>query len=120
MNESLSPPVGREGSVGSERFRLARLARDAALRVVGVVATDTGPTGMFITVDGDQRLEGVLCVATKDGGYEVTLQLICRLVPLLELGEQVKATVRRTADVAGLPVQSVSVHVVGLIDGEES
>ena len=119
MNESASRPTGQERSVGSERFRLARLARDAALRVSGVVATDPGPTGMFVTVDGGTRLEGVLCVATKGGSYEITLRLICRLVPLLGLSEQVKAAVRRSADVAGLPVESVSVHVAELTDGEE-
>jgi hypothetical protein len=120
MNELASRATGRDGSVGSERFRLARLARDAALRVSGVVATDSGPNGLFVTVDGGERLEGVLCVATRDGSYEITLRLICRLVPLLALSAQVKAGVRRTADVAGLPVQSVSVHVAELTDGEDS
>ncbi|MDQ2894407.1 MAG: hypothetical protein M3Y09_01970 [Actinomycetota bacterium] len=75
---------------------------------------------MFVTVDGGKRLEGVLCVVTKDGHYEVTLRLICRLVPLRELSEQVKAAVRRTADVSGLPVESVSVHVAELANGEEA
>ena len=117
MNELASRPAGRDGS---ERLRLARLARDAALSVSGVVATDPGPTGLVVTVAGGQRLEGVLCAATKDGGYDITLRLICRLVPLPALSEQVKAAVRRAADAAGLPVETVSVHVAELIDGEDS
>lgn len=104
---------------GSERFRLARLARDAALGVPGVVGTDTGPIGMFITVGGGERLDGVLCVATKDGGYEVTLRLACGLVSLPQLSEQVKAAVARSAALAGLPLESVSVHVAQLVTAED-
>ena len=71
-------------------MRLARLARDAALRVPGVIGTDAGPSGVVITEGAQQRLEGVLCVATKDGGYDVTLRLVCGLVPLLALGDAVE------------------------------
>ena len=108
--------IASYGSIplGSERFRLARLARDAALRIPGVVGTDTGPIGMFITVGGGERLEGVICVATKNGGYEVTLRLICAVVPLPKLGEQVKAAVAATAAEAGIPLDSVSVHVAAV------
>jgi len=107
---SWSPPA----SAGSERFRLARLARDVALRVPGVLGTDTGPLGTFITADHGERLAGVACVATKDNGYEVTLRLICGLVPLLALSEQVKAAVARAAVLANLPLDSVNVHVAAL------
>ncbi len=105
--------------VESERFCLARLARDAALRVPGVTGTDTGPIGAFITVSGGERLEGVMCVATRDGGYEVTLRLVCELVPLLEVGERVKDAVQRTAALAEIALQSVSVHVAALAETEQ-
>lgn len=114
MTESAELPASRSLPVGSERVRLARLAREATLRVAGVVGTDTGPDGMFITVGGGERLEGVLCVATKDGGYEVTLRLVCQLVPLLALSEQVQAAVMRVTARAEIPVDSVSVHIAAL------
>jgi hypothetical protein len=119
MSDSAQIPVGPAAHVESERFRLARLAREAALLVPGVTGTDTGPIGVFITVGGGERLEGVVCVATKDGGYEVTLRLVCALVPLLELSEQVKAAVRQTAVLAGIPLESVSVYVAGVAAGGE-
>lgn len=99
--------------IPSERFRLARLAREASLRVPGVVGTDTGPMGLFITVGGGQRLEGVVCVSAK-GGYEVSLRLVCALVPLPPLAEQVTAAVTASAAEAGLPLESVSLHVAAV------
>jgi hypothetical protein len=119
MTDSVELRAGQPQSIGSARFRLARLARDAALLVPGVVGTDTGALGTFITVGGGERLEGVLCVATIDGGYEVTLRLICRMVPLPQLSEEVKAAVVRVAERARLCVSSVIVHVAGLAEIEE-
>jgi len=110
----MNQTVNTSTAVGSERFRLARLTRDAALRVPGVLDTDTGPMGLFVTVDGAQRVEGVMCMATSGDGYEVSLRLVCALVPLLALGELVRAAVRRTAAVAGIELESVSVHVAAL------
>jgi hypothetical protein len=105
----------RPAQAGSDRVRLARLARDAALRVPGVAGTDAGRTGRFVTVGDGQHLPGVLCVAGT-GGYDVSLRLVCELVPLAELGERVRAAVRRSA--AGLPLESVSIHVAGLVGPE--
>lgn len=119
MTDPAQIPASPAAPIASERSRLARLARDAALRVPGVVGTDTGPIGLFITVGGGERLEGVLCVAAKNGGYDVTLRLVCALVPLLELSEQVKAAVNQTAGRAGIPLESVSVYVAELAAGEE-
>lgn len=119
MNSSADIPTLTPALIGSERVRLARLARDAALRVPGVVGTDAGPSGVLITEGARQRLEGVLCVATKDGGYDVTLRLVCGLVPLLALGDAVQATVRRAADLAALPVDSVDVQVAAVVEPGE-
>jgi len=118
MSQTVNIPPGFPIAVGSERFRLARLARDAALRVPGVVGTDPGPAGLFVTVDRGERLEGVLCVATQSGGYEVSLRLVCGLIPLLALGERVKTAVQRTATSAEISLDSVSVHVAALAEME--
>jgi hypothetical protein len=110
----LSLPERERPKVHSPRLRLARLARHAALGVPGVIGTDSGPGGIFVTVSGDERVEGVRCVATKGGGYEVSLQLICALVPLPALSDRVKATVASMAARARLPLTSVSVHIVAV------
>lgn len=119
MSDSADTTSALTALAGSERFRLARLARDVALSVPGVVGTDTGPIGAFITVGGGERLDGVLCVAARDGGYEVTLRLVCGLVPLPQLSEQVKAAVARSAALVGFPLDSVSVHVAQLVTAED-
>lgn len=99
----------------SERFRLATLAREAALLVPGVVDTDSGPLGLFVSVGGGRRLEGVVCSATKSGGYDVSLRLTCRMVPLLPLGEQVRAAVQSAALAAGTQLERVTVHVGDIV-----
>ncbi len=119
MSQPSNVVPGLPPAAESERFRLARLARDTALRVPGVVGTDTGSMGLFVTVGGGERLEGVICAATKDGGYEVSLRLVCELVPLLALGERVKAALRQTARATGIALESVSVHVAALTAGQE-
>jgi hypothetical protein len=98
----------------SERARLARLARAAALLVPGVVGTDPGSTGLCFTASGGERVDGVTCVAAGAGGYEVSLCLVCRLVALRALGDQVSAAVRRAAAVAGIAVDVIHVHVVDI------
>ena len=109
-----APAPAPAGRGLSPRLRLAREARDAALRVGGVLALDAGEDGRFAVVSGSERIDGVLCVATAGGGYDVALQLVCALVPLIDLGERVRAGVRATASAAGLPLAAVSVHVVGI------
>lgn len=119
MSLSGNPPPGVPGAVGSERFRLARLAREAALRVPGVAGTDTGAMGLFVTVGEGQRLEGVICAATRDDGYEVCLRLVCELVPLPSLGEQVKTAVTRSAALAEIALESVSVTVAAVTQSDD-
>jgi hypothetical protein len=100
----------------SERVILARLARIAALQVPGVLATDRGPAGLCFTASGGERVEGVTCVATPSGGYDVSLCLVCQLVALHALGGQVSVALRRAASVAGITVDAVQVHVVDIKD----
>ena len=117
MNTFTNTPPGPPAQ--SERARLARLARETALAVPGVVGTDTGPSGLFISVSEGERLEGVICAATQDGGYDVTLRLKCRLVPLPELSENVRVAVATAARVAQLPLDAVHVQVADVaIPGE--
>jgi hypothetical protein len=98
----------------SERLRLARLARDTALAVPGVQATDGGPLGLIGTLAGDERVLGVTCTPVADGGYDVTLRLVCALAPLPALAAQVRETVLRVATGAGLSVSELKVHVTDL------
>jgi hypothetical protein len=108
------------GHVESDRVRLARAARQAALTVPGVRAADAGPAGTCVTgAGGGERLVGVTCIAASDGGYEVSLCLVADLVALHPLGERVRASVHRVATFAGIAVADVSVHFVGLT-AEES
>ena len=100
----------------SERVILARLAQIAALRVPGVLATDRGPAGLCVTASGGERVEGGTCVVTPTGGYDVSLCLVCQLVDLHALGDQVSAALRRAASVAGIAVDEIQVHVVDIKD----
>ena len=103
----------------SPRLRLARLARDTALRDAGVLALDPGGDGRFAVISGDERIDGVLCIATVGGSYDVALRLICALVPLVALGERVRARVGEAATDAGLPLASISVDIAGVaVPGE--
>jgi hypothetical protein len=121
---SIAPPEAAAAGAGatpapavagpSPRLRLARLARDAALRDAGVVALDAGVDGRFAVVSGDERIDGVLCVATTDGGYDLELRLVCALVPLIPLGERVRTKLRETAAAAELPLATVSVHIAAV------
>src|SRR5205085_7962877 len=100
----------------SERVILARLARIAALQVPGVLATDRGSARSCVTASGGERVEGVTCVASPTGGYDVSLCLICQLVALHALGHQVSAALRRAASVADIAVDAIQVHVVDIKD----
>jgi hypothetical protein len=114
--EHSSRPLATEPlQIDSERVRLARGARQAALAVRGVRALDAGPAGTFLTGAGDgERLVGVTCIATPEGGYEVSLRLIAGLVPLHPLGRAVQAAVIRVASFAGIRLADVSVHFADL------
>lgn len=111
MSVGSTTPSGGVPETVSPRLRLARLARDTALAVPGVVRMDAGPDGVFTVVSGRERVDGVLCVATAEDGFDLSLRLVCGLVPLPALGERVRATVRARAAAAGLEAVSVAVHV---------
>jgi hypothetical protein len=120
---SICPPAVTGGDIASPasagpppslRLRLARLARDTALRDQGVLALASGADGGFAVISGDERIDGVLCVAAAGGAYDVGLRLVCALVPLVALGERVRAKVREAATAEGLLLATVSVHISGV------
>jgi hypothetical protein len=102
----------------SPRIRLARMAHDVAMRTRGVVRTDVGPEGLFVSVGDGQRVEGVICVAAMDGGYEISLRLVCALMPLQPIAEQVRTVVGAKAVIAGIHVTSVNVQVADVAGPE--
>jgi hypothetical protein len=115
IEHSSGPQVSEPWHIESERVRLARAARQAALTVRGVRALDAGPAGTFVTgASHGERLDGVTCIAAPEGGYEVSLRLIAGLVPLHPLAERVRAAVVRVASFAVIELVSVSVHFADL------
>lgn len=118
MSQAVPPPAPGPAS-GSERMRLARSALSAALGVPGVVRADAGTAGRFITAGGGERVEGVLCVAAPEGGYELSLRLVCHLVSLPTLGQRVQRAVQATGRRLGATIVSVSVHVADVLAPEE-
>ena len=102
----------------SERMRLARLAHAAALRVPGVIRADGGPVGLFVSAGDGERVEGVICTAAADGGYEISLRLVCALVPLQRVAEQARTAVVADASRAGIRVASVDVQVADVAGPE--
>ena len=109
-DRAVPPPA----ATSTERVRLAILAQAVALRMPGVVGMDSGTAGLHATLAGDQRLEGVRCVATAGDGYEISLRLICALVPLPSLAAIVRSRVVNAAIRAGLPVSAVSIQIAGV------
>ena len=114
MSATSITPLGGDPFTVSPRLRLARLARDAALSVPGVVRMDAGPDGVFAVVSGSERVDGVLCAATAEEGFDLSLRIVCALVPLPALGARVRDGVRARAAAAGLPAVSVTVHVANV------
>lgn len=85
------------------------------LGVPGVIKTDTGPAGLHMTTAGDERLEGIICAADIDGGYDISVRLIAGLVPLPDLSDRVTAAIYRAAVRVGVPCSSVAVHFADVV-----
>jgi hypothetical protein len=104
-------PVG-----ASDRLRLARVARAAMLGVPGVLTTDAGPAGLHVTAARDERLEGIICAATSDGGYDISVRLIAGLVPLPDLSDRVTAAMNCAAERVGVPCGAVAVYFADVVE----
>jgi len=109
------PRVDQPGNgARSPRLALAALARDTALAVDGVVALDAGTGGLFVTAGGGESIPGVRCLAAPEGGYDLSLRLVCRLVPLPALGERVREAVGLAARSAGLALATVTITIADI------
>jgi hypothetical protein len=86
----------------SRRLQLAQISLEAALAVEGVVRAHSGPGALPATVEGSERVAGVLVVAVDDARYGVELHLVTSVVPLHPLAERVRKQVERAASTGGL------------------
>lgn len=103
----------------SPRVRLAQLARDTALAIPGVADLDAGPTGTFGTVGGGRHVGGVTCATAPEGGFDLAMRIVSRLVPMMPLGDRVRAAIQRAAMAEeGLGVASVSILIADVVDGD--
>jgi len=100
----------------SPRIALAALVRDVALTITGVAALDDGPAGRFMTVGGGERIGGVRCVAAPEGGYDVSLRLVCELVPLRDVADRVRAAVTEAARTAELELATVTITIADVTE----
>ncbi len=99
-------------AANSDRMRLAELVHDAAVGVPGVIDTDRGASGLFMSSGGGHQVAGVTCAAAAGGGYDVALRLRCQMVPLLPLADAVRVTVQCAARSAGITIADVSIKIV--------
>ena len=63
-----------------------------------------------MTTARNERLEGIICAANNDGGYDISVRLIAGLVSLPDLSDRVTAAINRAAVRVGVPCSSVAVH----------
>lgn len=89
-----------------------------ALADEAVVALDAGVGGLFVTAGGGYRVPGVRCLAAPEGGYDVALRLVCRLVPLPAVADRVRAAVTEAARTAELNLVTVTITIADLAAGE--
>jgi hypothetical protein len=116
MEERSAMRRSEEPVHSSDRLRLARAARAATLAVAGVVATDAGPAGLHATTARDERLEGIICAANRDGGYDISVRLIAGMVPLPDLSDRVTAAIHRAAVRVGVPCSAIAVHFADVVE----
>ena len=117
------PPSVSPLRVGdASRLRLAQLALEAASAVSAVVEADAGTHGLCVTADPSAGLlRGVSVIAQADGRYAVDLCLVAGIVPLLELGDEVRSRVRARVQRERLAAQlgEVNVEFVSVLSAGE-
>ena len=100
----------------SDRLRIATLARDAALTVAGVDGLDAGPARTFVTAGAGEVVGGVNCVAAPEGGYDVSLQLVCEIVPLHPLADRVRDAIAAATAEEQLVAQTVTIRITDVVE----
>ena len=100
-----------DASVPSDRVRAAQLAREAALATPGVLRLDAGTTGLITTVGGGVKVPGVTSAMAPEGGFDVSVHLVCALVALPPVAEAVRRAVHTLTDGAGIALAGVNVVV---------
>lgn len=100
---------------------LAELARLAAMDSHEVASLDPRPPTASTAVVGEQ-IDGVACIAAPGGGYEVTLYVIARPVPLRRLAANLRERVRRSVETHGLgdELRTVNVTVTDVVAAEKA
>lgn len=108
---------------GSRRLDVAEVALEAALGLPDVLDGDGGTDGLRVTAMAPGRvLRGVSAIAQPDGRYCVDLRLVAGLVPLFELGDEVRRRVLRAAAEAGLGdhIGDINVEFSSVATGEDA
>lgn len=100
------------------REAIALAAAGAMTEVDGVAGPAFGPDGRYGTPLGAGRIPGVVTAAAAGGGYDVTLYVVARPVPLMPLGQRLAARVTGAVGEAGFADELAEVRVV-VIDVEE-
>jgi hypothetical protein len=109
----------------SERVALALVAGQAIAATPGVIAT-SGPGGRWRTAGSQQTVAGVVAAASAGGCIDVELHLVAHWpleTSFEELGEQVRARLRRAAAIAGVGERLGAVSVAFddvLVDAEST
>jgi hypothetical protein len=100
----------------SDRVRVAQIARETALAMPDVVDLDPGLAGRYVTIGGGIRVAGVISVVAPEGGYDVSLRLVCEMVALHPLADRVRTAIQSATVDAGLVVASVSIHIAEIAE----
>ena len=94
------------------REAIALAASTAITDVDGIAGPAHGPDGRYGTPLGAGRIPGVVAAAAAGGGYDVTLYVIARPVPLSELGKRLRARAVTAVAEAGFEPDLAGVRVV--------
>jgi hypothetical protein len=100
----------------SDRVRLAQVAREVALAAAGVADLDAGPAGTFCTAGAAHRVAGVTCTASPDGGFDLSLRLVCELVPLHAVANRVRRRIQTAAGHQQLEVASITILIANVVE----
>jgi hypothetical protein len=96
------------------RESITLLAAAGMVEVDGVAGPPIDLDGRYSTTLGGRRIPGVVCTAAAGGGYDVTLYVCARPVPLEPLGERIIEHVTLAVARDGLGGELASTRVVVL------